>query len=224
MLPYISRCSSLPTTVTIQVFLILWTTELHNLWYWWYQLLTDHSLTIYYVACILWIMRLHVYVIENLGSLSTNLVLLLLISLVSKLPVFVGYLIFTRFFSKLNRSQPIIYEAPISTLRENNCLADVLHTHVAFSARYMIIWLFTTSHFMAFIYSTLWFSYVLDCVLNHLFREIKKTSKLHVTGLCEGNSVVAGGFFAQRTSNAQNVSIWWRHHEVNFGRIKFPLH
>ena len=41
----------------------------------------------------------------------------------------------------------------------------------------------------------------------------KKTSKLRVTGLCEGNSPVTDEFPAQRAaSNAENVSIWWRHH------------
>ena len=40
----------------------------------------------------------------------------------------------------------------------------------------------------------------------------KKTSKLRVTGLCVGNSPVTGEFPAQRASNAENVSIWWRHH------------
>ena len=39
----------------------------------------------------------------------------------------------------------------------------------------------------------------------------RKTSKLHVTGLREGNSPVTGGFPTQRASNAENVSIWWRH-------------
>ena len=39
-----------------------------------------------------------------------------------------------------------------------------------------------------------------------------KTSKLRVTGLCEENSSVTGEFPAQRASNAENVSIWWRHH------------
>ena len=43
-------------------------------------------------------------------------------------------------------------------------------------------------------------------------RRSKKTSKLRVTGLCEGNSPVTGEFPAQRTSNADKVSIWWRHH------------
>ena len=43
-------------------------------------------------------------------------------------------------------------------------------------------------------------------------RRLKKTSKLRVTGLCEGNSPVASEFLAQRASNAENVSIWWRHH------------
>ena len=39
----------------------------------------------------------------------------------------------------------------------------------------------------------------------------EKTSKLRVTGLCEGNSPVTGEFPTQRASNAENVSIWWRH-------------
>ena len=42
----------------------------------------------------------------------------------------------------------------------------------------------------------------------------KKTSKLRVTGLCEGNSPVTGEFPAQRASNAENVSIWWRHFDI----------
>ena len=40
----------------------------------------------------------------------------------------------------------------------------------------------------------------------------KKTSKLRVTGLCVGSSPVTGEFPAQMASNAENVSIWWRHH------------
>ena len=52
-----------------------------------------------------------------------------------------------------------------------------------------------------------------DCLLNHLFRRTsKKTSKLRVTGLCAGNSPGTGEFPAQMASNAENVSIWWRHH------------
>ena len=43
-------------------------------------------------------------------------------------------------------------------------------------------------------------------------RRWKKTSKLRVTGLCEGISTVTGEFPAQRASYAENVSIWWRHH------------
>ena len=39
----------------------------------------------------------------------------------------------------------------------------------------------------------------------------KKTSKLCVTGLCVGNSPGTGEFPAQMASNAENVSIWWRH-------------
>ena len=45
-----------------------------------------------------------------------------------------------------------------------------------------------------------------DCLLNHLFMaQIKENSQLRVTGLCE--------FPEQMASNADNVSIWRRHHE-----------
>ena len=51
------------------------------------------------------------------------------------------------------------------------------------------------------------------CLLNRLLeRRSKKTSKLRVTGLCAGNSPVTGEFPAQMASNAENISIWWRHH------------
>ena len=53
------------------------------------------------------------------------------------------------------------------------------------------------------------------CLLNSLFgRTSKKTSKLRVTGLCAGNWPVTGEFPAQMASNAEDVSIWWRPHEL----------
>ena len=52
-----------------------------------------------------------------------------------------------------------------------------------------------------------------DCLLKRLFRHrSKKTPKLRVTGLSEGNSPGTGEFPAQKASNAENVSISWRHH------------
>ena len=53
------------------------------------------------------------------------------------------------------------------------------------------------------------------CLHYRLFRRrSKKTSKLRVTGLWVGNSPGTGEFPAQMTSNAENVSIWWRHHDM----------
>ena len=53
----------------------------------------------------------------------------------------------------------------------------------------------------------------LDCLLNRLFwHRSKKIWKLRVTGLWGGNSQVTSEFPAQRASNAEYVSIWWRHH------------
>ena len=52
----------------------------------------------------------------------------------------------------------------------------------------------------------------LDCLRNRLFRHRWQiTSKPRVTGICEGNSPRTGEFPAQRTSNAENASIWWRY-------------
>ena len=53
----------------------------------------------------------------------------------------------------------------------------------------------------------------LDCLLNDLFmRRSKKTSKLHVTRLCQGNPPMTSGFPSHRASNADHVSIWLRHY------------
>ena len=50
------------------------------------------------------------------------------------------------------------------------------------------------------------------CLLKRSFRcRSEKTPKLHVTGLCAENSPVTSELPAQMVSNAENVSIWWRH-------------
>ena len=55
----------------------------------------------------------------------------------------------------------------------------------------------------------------LYCLLKRLFRRRSKvTSELRVTGLCAWNSPGTGEFPAQKASNAENVSIWWRHHDI----------
>ena len=68
-----------------------------------------------------------------------------------------------------------------------------------------------------------------DCLLNRLFRpRSNKTSKLHVTGLCVGNSLVTGEFPAQMANNVEIVSISWHHHETAYlsmfaGCVDFPF-
>ena len=53
-----------------------------------------------------------------------------------------------------------------------------------------------------------------EIICVHLFRHwSKKTSEFRITGLCAGNSMGTSEFPAQRTSNVENVSIWWCHHE-----------
>ena len=61
-----------------------------------------------------------------------------------------------------------------------------------------------------------------DCLLNRWFRRrSKKTSKFRVTGLSVGISPGTGEFPAQMASNAENVFIWWRHHDRCFCRRIF---
>ena len=67
-------------------------------------------------------------------------------------------------------------------------------------------------------FSLQWRQSECDGVSNHqprnfLFRlSSEKTSKLRVIGLCAGNSPMTVEFPEQRASNAEDVSIWWRHH------------
>ena len=62
----------------------------------------------------------------------------------------------------------------------------------------------------------------LDCLLNRLFRRrSKKTWKLRVTDLYEGKPPVTEGFPSQRASNAETVSVWWRHHVARW--LVFPV-
>ena len=59
------------------------------------------------------------------------------------------------------------------------------------------------------------------CLLNRLFWcRSKKASMLRVSVLCAGNSPVTGEFPAQMASNAEMVSIWWRHHGLAW--LSFP--
>ena len=64
----------------------------------------------------------------------------------------------------------------------------------------------------------------LDCLLKCLFgHKSKKTSKLCINGLCEGNSLVTGEFPTQRASDAGNVSICWRHHDKQHWYLKMYI-
>ena len=58
-------------------------------------------------------------------------------------------------------------------------------------------------------------------LFNRLFRRTsKKTSKLLITGLCAGNSLVAVEFHAHMASNGENVSIWRRQHAATEKYLK----
>ena len=53
------------------------------------------------------------------------------------------------------------------------------------------------------------------CVQPFTQAQIKENIKVQVTGLREGNPPVTSGFPLQSTINAENVSIWWCHQELN---------
>ena len=58
-------------------------------------------------------------------------------------------------------------------------------------------------------------SLIIFYLLNRLFRRrLKKILKLLATDLCAWNSPMAGEFPAQMASNAENGTIWWRHHAM----------
>ena len=59
-----------------------------------------------------------------------------------------------------------------------------------------------------------------DGLLNRWFRRrSKKTKKLRVIGLCKRNLPVTGEFQPLKASNAVDVSIWWRHHNLRWKLI-----
>ena len=63
----------------------------------------------------------------------------------------------------------------------------------------------------------------LECLLKLLFKcRSKKPSKLHI--FCEGNSAATGEFPSQRTSNEENVFIWWRHYVGSVMEIVCLVH
>ena len=94
----------------------------------------------------------------------------------------------------------------ISTMHENMMMMMMMITRLPVTIITLYAWV--TEH----VPSSDTHRAICNCLLNRLFRHrSKKTSKLRVTGLCDGKSLVTGEFPAQRASNTENVSIWWRH-------------
>ena len=85
----------------------------------------------------------------------------------------------------------------------------------------MLTWLVLACYGDENIYTLQWRHNGRDGVSNHqphgclLNRLSTCRSKLRVTGLCAGNSPVTGEFPAEKASNAENVSIWWRNYEIS---------
>ena len=133
--------------------------------------------------------------------------------------------------SGLNMIWDMIWHTPLHWLEQNinQCLSSQKTPISRPRGRAMgcILWIFfrkrwlryNGTHYSDVIMNTIGFQITspTDCLLSPFFRRrSKKTSKLRVTGLCVGNSPVAGEFPAQMASNAENVSIWWRHHDLSY--------
>ena len=56
--------------------------------------------------------------------------------------------------------------------------------------------------------------------ITSLTAQIKENIKAPRHRPCKGNSPVTGEFPAQRASDAENVSIWWRHHLIKLPRLQ----
>ena len=54
----------------------------------------------------------------------------------------------------------------------------------------------------------------LTIVYSTVYSGADQSKQFRVTGFCAVNSPGTGEFPAQMASNAENVSIWWRHHKV----------
>ena len=104
------------------------------------------------------------------------------------------------------------------------CSPKTLHNSLV-SSRYILGWLLSFHSLICIRHMSLsvtvtsqWARWRLKSPASRVFAkssvqaQIKDTSKLRVTGLCEGNSPMTGEFPAQMASCAENVSTWWRHH------------
>ena len=56
----------------------------------------------------------------------------------------------------------------------------------------------------------------LKIVYSTVYSDADQIKHFRVTGLCAGNSPGTGEFTTQMASNAENISISWRHHVVGF--------
>ena len=80
------------------------------------------------------------------------------------------------------------------------------------SYRVSVMWIFKTLQWHYKEHDGVSHHQLLDCLLNCLFRSRSRlTSKLCITGICEGDLSVTSGFPSQRSSKVENIYIYWRH-------------
>ena len=122
------------------------------------------------------------------------------------------------------RNEMMLYCRSEMFIRSRECYLGVCLINIKATLWWVHNQFVTPVHILFFNYALLWRHNGCDgvsnhqphgCLLNHLFRpRSKKSSKIRDTGLCARNSTETGEFPAQMASNAENVSIWWRHHGI----------
>ena len=114
------------------------------------------------------------------------------------------------------------YYVSVMTLAVIRVVVNLIELQLVFTARFKQVGYVTRQPLLELICLPLqwrhngcdgvWNHLLHHCLLNRLFRRrSKKTLKLRITGLCTWVSPVTGEFPVQKASDAENISIWWRH-------------
>ena len=101
-------------------------------------------------------------------------------------------------------------------------VSDQLVRTISVSPNVVLLHIVSTLHYIDIIMTTMASQITsLTVVYSTVYpgADQRKKSRLRVTGLCAGNSPGTGEFPAQMASNAENVSIWWRHHDISFENV-----
>ena len=84
--------------------------------------------------------------------------------------------------------------------------SELTHTYSIFSTHHNLFW-----HHYSYVIMSAMASQITSVSI--VCPTLGSGAELRVTGSCVGNSLVTSEFSAQKASNAENVYIWWLHHD-----------